>query len=36
VTKDDLRELEQRMSIKFGALIAAAVGVLIAVLRVPH
>ena len=40
VTKDDLDQrltaLEQRMTIKFGALIAAAVGILIAVLRVPH
>jgi hypothetical protein len=40
VTKDDLDQrlaaLEQRITIKFGALIAAAVGILIAVLRVPH
>jgi hypothetical protein len=36
VTKDDLRELEQRMTIKFGVMIAAAVGVMIAVMRVPH
>ena len=36
VTHDDLRELEQRMTIKVGALLAAAVGLLIAVLRVSH
>jgi hypothetical protein len=40
VTKNDLDQrltaLEQSMTIKFGALIAAAVGILIAVLRVPH
>ncbi|CAK0742866.1 conserved hypothetical protein [Gammaproteobacteria bacterium] len=36
VTKDDLRESEMRIIIKVGAMIAAAVGVLIAVLRLPH
>ncbi|CAK0773451.1 DUF1640 domain-containing protein [Gammaproteobacteria bacterium] len=40
VTKEDmdnrLTALEQRIVIKVGAMIAAAVGVLIAVLRLPH
>ena len=36
VTKDDLRELELRLTIKLGAFIAVAVGVLISVLRVSH
>ena len=40
VTEDTLRRelalLEQRLTIKFGAMIVAAVGVMIAVLRVPH
>ena len=40
VTEDLLRRelalLEQRMTIKFCAMIVAAVGVMIAVLRVPH
>lgn len=38
-TKEDmdvqLKALEQRMTIKFGAMLAAAVGVLIAVIRLP-
>ena len=40
VTEDTLRRelllLEQRITIKFGAMIVAAVGIIIAVLRVPH
>jgi hypothetical protein len=36
VTKDDLRELELRLTIKIGALLAVVAGVIIAVLRVAH
>lgn len=36
VTKDDLRELELRLVIKIGAFITVAVGVLIALSRLPH
>ena len=40
MTEDTLRRelalLEQRLTVKFGAMIVAAVGVMIAVLRVSH
>jgi hypothetical protein len=35
-TKNDLLALEQRMTIKIGGMFMVAVGILIAVLRVPH
>ncbi len=35
-TKDDLRELEMRLTIKLGTFIAVAAGIIIAVLRLPH
>lgn len=40
VTKEDLDErlksLEQRLTIKFGAIVAAGVGVVLAAMRLPH
>jgi hypothetical protein len=36
VTKDDLRELELRLTIKLGAFMAIVGGIIIAVLRAPH
>lgn len=35
-TKDDLRELEMRLTIKLGTFIAVATGIIIAVMRLPH
>ena len=35
-TRSDLRELELRLTLKVGAMIAAAVGIIIAVLKMPH
>ena len=40
VTKDDMKEsllaLEQRMTIKFGAMLAAATGIIITIMRLPQ
>lgn len=33
-TKDDLRDLEQRLTIKIGAMLAAAIGLIVAVVKV--
>ena len=39
-TKDDTKEallaLEQRMTLKFGAMLAAATGIIITIMRLPH
>jgi hypothetical protein len=35
-TKGDLRDLEQRMTIKFGGMMVVAVGVLIAAMKFVH
>ena len=35
-TKSDLRELELRLTLKIGAMLAAVAGIIIAVLKLPH
>ncbi len=35
-TKNDLKELELRLTLKVGAMLVAASGIIIAMLRIPH